>query len=157
MQNFKKASDTQNFPNLTPPSSQTRGITRGSGGPKPEIDLTEAFWKSSTLLFISNDHAFKRNILISSRNVPKRKFCGLQLDVFHTFKTPLSLLMPLYSPVQGSNGRLERTDWLFDFTLHALPTILKDGVVEQPVGITTLATAKKHVVVVIFGKKVQCF
>ena len=33
--------------NLAPPSPQTRGITRGSGGLKPEIDLTEAFWKPS--------------------------------------------------------------------------------------------------------------
>ena len=41
---FKRLKMSQN---LAPPSSPTRGLTRGSGGPKPEIDLTEAFWKSS--------------------------------------------------------------------------------------------------------------
>ena len=35
---------------LPPPSSQTRGIAVGSGGPKPEIDLTEAFWSNRGLL-----------------------------------------------------------------------------------------------------------
>ena len=53
MQNFKKASDTQNFPKFGPPSSQTRGVTRGSGGPKPEIDLTEASGKALTHFYTS--------------------------------------------------------------------------------------------------------